>query len=153
MSSRIIVLTLASWLIGAVTVLAFLAQERSGLPAGVTRITLPPGEVTLEFVKSKKTPTVKIIVGQTVIEGERLFLGDGKVAMEVEATKEGMHFPSSTGKKGLVLEGEWTNQPGAVIDLGTDYLGLDQLKAGSVYVITPSVKFRYEARPKLQPKP
>jgi hypothetical protein len=132
-----------------------ITQEQPKLPAGVTRVTLPPGIVTLEYVAVKEPakgrPTLRLTVGKTVLQGERIYLGDGKVAQLFEATEEGIHWALTTGKKGFV-ENTHIWHPGSGIDLGKDYWTVNGLKPGSVYVTTPSIKFEYEEL-KGEPKP
>jgi hypothetical protein len=127
----------------------------------VRRIPLPPGVVKWENVRTKDGMIVRVTAGQVVVEGKHLFYGDGKVAMEVEAMDKGMQFLRVVGsggwsessgtlgvRKGFVIDGTRTEGPRAVWFLDADHLKADELKPGSIYLITPSVKFEYKPQRK-----
>ena len=69
--------------------------------------------------------------------------------------KEGVHWPSSKGEQGFIVGGVTTYSPGSTLGvLNGDFLTVDQLKAGSIYVTTPSLKFEFDPPPvKKKPKP
>jgi hypothetical protein len=90
-------------------------EEYVKLPEGVIHVVLPPGEVKIEDTIKNGKPLLRLSASKAVIVARRLFLGDGKGATEVEATNEGMHWPHPNGKKGFVLHGEMTHEPGATI--------------------------------------
>src|SRR5262245_37336647 len=69
------------------------------LPEGVTHVALAPGEVQWENVRTKGGMILRVTAGKTAVEGRRLFYGDGKLAVEIAATAEGMHFIQWTGWK------------------------------------------------------
>jgi hypothetical protein len=98
-------------------------------------------------------PTLRLTVGQTVVEADRIFFGDGKMATLYEVTEEGIHWASPTGRKGFVFHHtmEW-DPPAGTVDVGKNDWTPDELKPGSLYVVTRSVKFAYQPRPKLAPK-
>src|SRR5437763_9230808 len=85
-------------LLPAATLLAApapLPRARAG-----TRISVPAGPVKVENVRTKAGMVVRVTAGKVVVEGKSLFLGDGKVAMEIEATEGGMRFHSAWGMQG-----------------------------------------------------
>jgi hypothetical protein len=120
----------------------------------VKRVTLPAGAVKWENVKTPRGVVVRVTAGKVVVEGKRLFYGDGKVATEIVATEKGMlfvHYRGGTGPSAstgpdsygveTVLGGTYTHGPGATWYVEPDAPTADKLKPGSVYVITPSIKF------------
>ncbi|SRR5579884_1760076 len=128
------------------------AEENLDLPEGVIHVALPPGAIKLERILKKGKPILRLTAGKAIVEARSVFLGDGKAATQFEATKEGIHWPSAKGEKGFVTDGEIIHEPGSTIGvLGGDYLTVDQLKPGSVYVTTPSIKFDFQpaTKPKL----
>src|SRR5687768_8655060 len=66
----------------------------------VKQVMLPAGPVKMETVKTKGGRVVRITAGNVVVEGERLFYGDGKVAAEIVATEKGMRLDYWCGEKG-----------------------------------------------------
>jgi hypothetical protein len=131
--------------LGTATSLPCPGQEPLALPEGVTHVALPPGALKIERIFRNKKPLLRLSVDKTVIEGRSLFLGDGKNALEYEATKEGVHHVSRTRPKGFVIDGVEVNEPGSTLGaLGGNFITVDQLKPGSVYLTTPSIKFEFK---------
>ncbi len=95
---------------------------------------------------------MRVTFGKTVIEAKNIFLGDAKGVQQFEAIKEGMHWVPAKGGKGFVIGGVHKHEPGSSIAV-EDYLKVENLKAGSLYVTTPSVKFLWGADAKPIGKP
>jgi hypothetical protein len=149
------------------------AQEPPALPEGVTHVALPPGEVRLEYVVRGGKPLLRISAGEAVIETRTVFLGDAKAVLQVEATKKGMRYRAKgdKGEDGFFLKGADIYHPGSRIGVrpslqlaeadppGTyiitpAVMTVDELKAGSIYVTTPSIIFDGgPALAKEKPKP
>jgi hypothetical protein len=120
-------------------------QEPLVLPEGVTHVALPPGTIRLENIMKDGKHLLRLTVDKLVIHGRAFFLGDGKNALQVEATKEGMHWARPGGRKGFVIDGTDTHEPGSIIGAqGGLYWKVGQLKPGSVYLTTPSIKFEFK---------
>ena len=136
-------------LICAVAFAPLSAQERPPLPDGVIHIALPPGPVRMENIVRNGKPLLRVSVGKTVIETRTLFLGDAKGAQQIEAIKEGMDWVPAKGGRGVAIDGVDMHGRGDTIG-AEDFLTLDKLKAGSVYVTTPTIKFLWgpAAKPK-----
>jgi hypothetical protein len=65
-------------------------------------------------------------------------------ATRFEATKEGIHWPHAKGKRGFVLDGEMIEEPGSILGVQEgNYVAVNHLKPGSLYVTTPSITFRF----------
>lgn len=150
---------LATLLVAADPPQAGPAGQRIELPEGVTHVALPPGEVQWENVRTKGGMILRVTVGKTVAEGKRLFYGDGKLAVEIKATAEGMHFVQWTGWKGtqssgnmdfsvrpgILIDGQHVDEPGAIWYVDPNGPKPGDLKPGSVYITTPSIKFERQA--------
>jgi hypothetical protein len=122
----------------------------------VKRVILPAGAVKWENIRTKNGMIVRVSCGKVMIEGKRLFYGDGKVAMEVEATNDGMEFigtwgmvgpcrcgpTTSGGKRGFVIDGSHEAYPGMTWLLRPKCPTADKLKPGSIYVISRNVNFK-----------
>ncbi len=123
------------------------------VPDGVTHVALPPGDLRLEnFVRNGK-PVLRLTVGKTVIETRTIFLGDGKGATVYEATKEGAHWVPPEGGKGFVVDGAQIFASGSTIgEPSPNFITVQKLKPGSVYVTTPSIKFQWGPEAKAKPK-
>ena len=95
------------------------------LPDGVIHVRLPPGEFIVEDIERDGKILLRITAGKTVIETNRFFIGDGNGAALVEAPEKR-------------LNNKLTNEPGSSLDYAK-FVTVDKLKAGSLYVTTPSV--------------
>ena len=153
---------LATLLVAADPPQAGPAGQGIELPEGVTHVALPPGAVQWENVRTKGGMILRMTAGKTVVEGRRLFFGDGKLAIEITATAEGMHFVQWTGWKGLgesrssgnmnfsvkhgiLIDGQHVDEPGVIWCVEPNGPKPGELKAGSVYITSPSIKFVREA--------
>jgi hypothetical protein len=132
----------------------------------VKRIVLPSGPVKWERGKTKVGVVVRVSAGKVTAQGKRLFYGDGKVALEVEATEKGMRFLHTWGTEGpiessggpdpdifgpgIIFGGTCTHMPGLTWFLKPGAPTADRLKPGSVYIITPSIKFKRK-HPEVRP--
>ena len=122
------------------------AGDYLDLPAGVIHVTLPPGDIKIEYTVKDKKPLLRITVGQTVIVAHTVFFGDGKNAKQMSAAEDGIHRVSPGGGD-IVTDGsiEWS---GGTHTFVGGYISVDQLKRGSVYLTTPTVKFKFQPEPK-----
>jgi hypothetical protein len=127
-------------------------QEQPALADGVIHVALPPGKVRMENIVRGGKPLLRLTVGKTVIETRTLFLGDSKGVQQFEAIKEGMHWVPAKGGKGFVIDGVDAREPGSTIAV-EDYLKVENLKAGSLYVTTPSINFLWGAAAKPKGNP
>ena len=104
------------------------APEPLKLPEGVILVKLPPGEVRMETIQRGGKPILRVTVGKTVIEAKGLYFGDGNGAGYWDSATLGAstitHFPGSS-----------INQE--------DYSPLEKLKAGSLFITTPSIRFLF----------
>ena len=122
------------------------------LPDGVIHVALPPGEVRMENIARNGKVFIQLSAGKTVIEAQTMFLGDSKGATRFESTKEGIHWAPASGGKGFIFGNgsPSTREPGSTIG-DPDFYALDKLKAGSVFLTTPSVRFVFG--PDAKPRP
>ena len=127
-------------------------QDRPKLPDGVIHVALPPGELRMENIVRKGKFLIRLNVDKTVIEARNMFLGDSKGATHFEAMKDGIHWAPASGGKGFLFGngGASIREPGSTIE-EPDYYALDKLKAGSVFLTTPSVRFVFG--PAAKPRP
>jgi len=119
-------------------------EDALTLPEGVIHVSLPPG--TIKWVRvfnTKGDPLLRVSVGETVIEARQVFIGDGKAATLYEATKDGIHWPSVPGGRGGTMEGmEWKG--GTTCLAPGDFLRVNQLKRGNLYLTTPDPNHKFE---------
>jgi len=128
------------------------AEEYLNFPEGVIHVALPPGALKMQNTVNGDKPLLRVSAGKAVVVARRVFLGDGKSATEFEATKRGIHWANPDGTPPLGGSGLIICGPGLTIEVrGGTYLSVDQLKPGSVYITTPSIKFDF--RPAAKPKP
>ena len=112
------------------------------LPEGVIHVALPPGEVRMENIVRNGKPLIRVTVDKTVIEARSMFFGNAKGATHYEAIKEGIHWAPASGGKGGVIDGVKFIVPGNTIG-DPDFHHLEKLKAGSLFMTTPSIRFLF----------
>jgi hypothetical protein len=125
------------------------------LREGVIHISLPPGTIEWERVfNTKGEPLLRVSIGGTVIEARQVFIGDGKGATLYEATEKGIHWPSVPGGEGPTVGGMEWNSGTTALSPG-DFVPLDKLKPGNLYLTTqdPNHKFEFPPIAKDKPKP
>jgi hypothetical protein len=102
----------------------------------VVQVKLPNQDVTLSYVERKGGFTVELETKDGSVEGQKLFIGDGMVAVELVA------HPSN----GIFLQGDKYRQgdqfkAGSTIKVKPGFKKASALTAGDVYVVLPGVKF------------
>jgi hypothetical protein len=95
------------------------------LPEGVIHVRLPPGEFSVEDVERDGKIILRITAGKTIIETKSFFIGDGCGAALVQAPEKR-------------LNNKQVNEPGSSLYY-EDFVPVKKLKAGSLYITTPSV--------------
>ncbi|QDV29194.1 hypothetical protein Spb1_10700 [Planctopirus ephydatiae] len=102
----------------------------------VVQVRLPDQDITLSYVERKSGFTVELESNDGSVEGQKLFVGDGTVAIELVA------HPSN----GIFLQGNQYRQgdqfkKGSTIKLKPGFKKASALTAGDVYVVLPGVNF------------
>jgi len=102
----------------------------------VIQVTLPADDVTLSYVERQPGFTVRLQTPSASVEGEKLYIGDGAVAIDLVA------HPS----QGIFLQGVMYRQgdkfeKGRIIKLRPGHKKATELKPGEVYVVLPGVSF------------
>jgi hypothetical protein len=111
------------------------------LPEGVVHVRLPPGEFSVEDIERDGKVILRITASKTVIETKSFFIGDGNGAALVQAPTQR-------------LRNKQTNGPGSSLYY-EDFVPVDKLKPGSLYITTPSVNVGWftTAQPRKQKQP
>jgi hypothetical protein len=134
-------------------------------PPTVKRVTLPEGNVTFQNVKTKEGILIRATAGTVVVQGKQLYYGDDKIAMLIRATEKGTEFVYGWGLEGewegsgnhdfggkwITIDGTSTDKPGLTRYIVPESPKAEKLEAGSVYLVTPSVKFVAKEKPKARP--
>ena len=102
----------------------------------VLQVKLPPQDVTLLYIEAREVFTVQLKTRSASVEGQKLYLGDGKVAIDLVA------HPTD----GIFLQGVKYHQGdqfknGSTIRVRAGYKKASELKPGDVYVTLPGVSF------------
>ena len=102
----------------------------------VLQVQLPAQDVTLLYIEAREVFTVQLKTGSASVEGQKLYLGDGKVAIDLVA------HPTD----GIFLQGVKYHQGdqfknGSTIRVRAGYKKASELKPGDVYVTLPGVSF------------
>lgn len=103
----------------------------------VTQVRLPPEDITLHYIESKGAFTVKLETINASVEGVKMYVGDGTVAVELIAhATDGIFLQ---GKN--LLHGEKLKK-GSTIELQPGYKMASDLSPGCVYVTLPGLSFK-----------
>jgi len=116
------------------------SEEEARIPLVITQVTLPASDTVITLVEQKKGRAVRVMSKGVVVQAVRIFLGDGKVAIEIEASADGVRMNGAFTAPGFKFH------KGAVIELPADHLKAAELKAGDVYVIAPGITFEAQKK-------
>jgi hypothetical protein len=110
--------------------------QGDSIDGGVVQVRLPSQDVTLYYVERKGGMTVELKAESASVEGRKLYLGDGKVAIELVVHKT----------DGILLQGVEYRQGdqfknGSTIKVRPGYKSAAALVPGDVYVTLPGVTF------------
>jgi hypothetical protein len=106
----------------------------------VTRVVLPDGAVKIEFLSDHQPPAFRITVAGTQLEGDRVFIGDGTVAVELLATPRGFRFDTKAGDSRLYFRESYGNLRGGSLQIDGGYWTAAELPPGSVYVVARGIR-------------
>lgn len=103
----------------------------------VIQVQLSKHDVSVAYIERKGSFTVELETKDASIEGPRMYLGDGTIAVELIA------HPTD----GIFLQGERLQQgdkikAGSTIQVKPGFKKVSELKPGDVYVKLPSVIFQ-----------
>ena len=112
-------------------------QEPTTIHDGVVQVELPDEDVTLHWFESRGGMTIQLETQKATVQAQRMYLGDGKVAVELVADHpDEIRFQGqSTVKHGH----KFLNR--SVIQVQPGYKKAVELKPGDVYVILPGIRF------------
>ncbi|MFO0869285.1 MAG: hypothetical protein U0935_10170 [Pirellulales bacterium] len=103
----------------------------------VVTVELPVADVTLSYVETPGAFSVELDAGNTAVRGQKFYLGDGQVAVELRATES----------QGILFQGTEQLNHGYVIKkydvvkVRPGFKRASELKPGDVYVIFPGLQF------------
>ena len=122
-------------LIGILPLLAY--DDNPKLDSRAIKVKLPVADVALSYVEASPQALVEISAGTTTIEGVRFFIGDGKIAVPLEADPlNGIRF-----QENQKLEHGHRFAKYSIVEVEPGYKAVDELKAGDVYIVFPAVNF------------
>jgi hypothetical protein len=106
------------------------------LDAGVTAFKMPLAAAKLQLIESRGGMTVKLSTETAAVSGAKFYIGDGDIALLLEATNEGIRLQGDVKlPHGHVLPLH------ATVPVKAGYLKAENLKAGDVYAILPGLVF------------
>ncbi|MCA9137212.1 MAG: hypothetical protein KDB00_10645 [Planctomycetales bacterium] len=102
----------------------------------VFQVQLPREDVTLFYVEARSGFTVKMETETAAVEGQKLYVGDGKVAIDLVAhSTQGIYLQGVKYRQGDQFKN------GATIKVLAGFKQAAELKPGDVYVTLPGVAF------------
>lgn len=107
----------------------------------VLQVCLPNEDVVLTYVEAREVFTVKLEAVSASIEGQRFYIGDGQVAVELVA-----HPSNGVFLQGQSLKSGHTFKRGGTVQVKPGYKKAKELLPGSIYVILPTVSFELPAK-------
>lgn len=107
----------------------------------VFQVELPAEDVTLLYVEARSVFTVRLKANTASVEGQKMYIGDGKVAIDLVASSN----------NGILLQGVKYKQGaqfknGAAIMVRPGYKKASELKRGDIYVTLPGVLFELPSK-------
>jgi hypothetical protein len=110
------------------------------LDAGVVAFKMPLAAVKMALVESRGGMTVKLSTETAYVSGSKFYIGDGDIAILLEATNDGIFLQGQklTHGQSLALHATVAVKPG--------YKKAEDLKAGDVYAILPGQIFETTAK-------
>jgi hypothetical protein len=128
------------WVLGLalIAIVPLSAVEKKGyLDSRVAKVKLPVADVELSYIEASPQMMVELAAGTTTVQGVRFFVGDGKIAVPLEADSlNGIKFQSTK-----MLQHGHKFAKYSTIELEKGYLTVDDLQPGDVYVIMPAINF------------
>jgi hypothetical protein len=102
----------------------------------VIQVQLPNEDITLYYVEARAVFTVKLETRSTTMEGQRFYIGDGQVAVELVAhATDGIFLQTVKYKQGDQFK------KGSTIKIQPGNKKAADLLPGDVYVTLPGVTF------------
>ena len=124
-------------MLGAVLVVALpRAAQADSIDGRVIQVQLPAQDVTLFYVEARAVFTVQLKTESASVECQRLYIGDGKAAIELVA-----HATDGIFLQGVAYRNGDQFKKGSAIKVRPGYKKASELKPGDVYVTLPGVSF------------
>lgn len=119
------------------TALVSSAARGESIDGRVVKIDFPVADVSLGYVETPGVFSVELDAGSIAVRGQKFYLGDGKIAVELEAHEtKGIFFQRTEHlNQGFVFKKY------DVVKVRPGYKRAGELKPGEVYVVFPGVKF------------
>lgn len=124
-----------------VVVLAGAPARADSVDGRVVQVRLPAQDVTLSYIEATVGFTVQLKTKDAAVEAQKLYIGDGTVAIDLVA------HPTN----GIFLQGVKYRQgdefkKGSTIQVRAGYKKASELRPGDVYVTLPGVSFELPAK-------
>ena len=104
----------------------------------VVQIAFPIADITLDYIEARGGMSIQMVADKTSVIGNRFFVGDGTIAVELFAdATAGILFQGKTK-----LKHGHTFKKYSVVDVQSGYKSAADLKPGDVYVIFPTLTFK-----------
>jgi hypothetical protein len=123
-------------LVAALVVIHSWPARGESIDGRVVRVQLPAQDVTLFYIEARAVFTVRLETETASVEGQRLYIGDGEVAIDLVAhATDGIFLQEVEHRQGDQFK------KGAAIKLRPGYKKASELNPGDVYVTLPGVSF------------
>lgn len=100
----------------------------------VFQVQLPKQDISVSLLEAPSGCTVRLQTESASVEGQRMYVGDGKVAIDLMADPNyGIYL------QGVKFQGSFKN--GSTIKLRPGYFQAANLQPGTVYVTLPGLTF------------
>ena len=108
----------------------------------VVQVQLPAQDVTLLYIEARAVFTVQLKTKTASVEGQKLYLGDGNVAIDLVA-----HPTDGIFLQGVNYHNGDQFKNGSTIKVRAGYKKASELTPGDVYVTLPGVSFELPGKP------
>lgn len=115
----------------------FAGDVEKSIDSRVVTIKLPVADIELNYVEANHGMAIEMVASTTKISGNRFYVGDGKVAVLMEAdTLNGIRFQETQ----MLVHGH-TFKKYSIVELQPNCKSVSDLKPGDVYVEMPALNF------------
>jgi hypothetical protein len=114
---------------------------RDSIDGRVIQVQLPAEDVTLFYIEARAVFTVQLKTETASVEGQKLYLGDGAVAVELVA-----HSTDGIFLQGVKYRQGDQFKKGSAIKVRPGNKNASELKPGDVYVKLPGISFELPSK-------
>jgi hypothetical protein len=115
-------------------------KEKSQVPKGVRIVEMPGKKLSIRHANGPDGPVVRIDVDGNTVEGKRIFIGDGREAMELVADEKWVRVLDQDGAKIMFSVTGCSMMNGAIEMKRGKVHPFGRMREGDIYIINSPIK-------------